>query len=591
MREQNGTLVTEFQLHTAVLALSALLAKFFLWPSLLKQKAALNGGVIREMRRQFDLHPDKYEKENAHLPLHDGQSLKARFRGQAMTISSPASGQLVVVNCPRPFDPREEAGSWFSLTNESGWRIFSLLLPSSFSRESALLLVDSLNSRFRTTRFKLELSGMPETQPGDSLKSGWWRAACLQLMAVVLVSCAFAAGGAKCQGGACAGIGGTPVMDLWLASGSTMPWLAYVIVMPVSLALGDDIFLRGLAGSAYCLMKRIPWAMIAGAVMAAVLGILHPRPHAIGTDSGFQIEFITSSVLHLLLALMMVNVFAQQKHKVYLGAWTAYALVLAVLPEVWFLPPLAACAVLSGPFLSDARTFGRLADPEGLKLGSPSLKWTRIKRGLVLGSIFWGDKILILFLFPEMATGGHNATQFLAATLPAIILCNWYFLRLAPGMSRMWTIAFRSMSESSVPVFQATRKILPMMFLGMCLELFIAVQVAWIFTLGIFAWQFPSEIDQYRMLIYSSGLSSLVFILACHLYLLNAEGPAIGFVIAQMAILGAFLFQDQIEPTFELFNIITFVAAALGVIWVLLPARRATSLPEYAAFWRSATDW
>lgn len=581
----------EFQLHTAVLALSALLARIFLWPRLLKKKAALNGGVIREMRRQFDLHPDKYEKKNAHLPLHDGQPLKVRYRGQAMTISSPASGQLVVANCPRPFDPREEAGSWFSLTNESGSRIFSLLLPSRFSRESALLLVDSLNSRFRTTRFKLELSGMPETLPGDSLKSGWWRAACLQLMAVVLVSFAFAAGGAKCQAGACAGIGGTPVIDLWLASGSTMPWLAYVIVMPVSLALGDDIFLRGLAGSAYCLMKRIPWAMIAGAVMAAVLGILLPRPHAIGTDSGFQIEFITSSVLHLLLALMMVNVFAQQKHKVYLGAWTAYALVLAVLPEVWFLPPLAACAVLSGPFLSDARTFGRHADSDALKFGSPSLKWTRIKRGLVLGSIFWGDKILILFLFPEMATGGHNATQFLAATLPAIILCNWYFLRLAPGMTRMWTIVFRAMSESSVPVFQATRKNLSVMFLGMCLELFIAVQVAWIFTLGIFSWQFPSELDQYRMLIYSSGLSSLVFILACHLYLLNAEGPAIGFVIAQIAILGAFVFQGQIEPTFELFNIIAFVGAGLGVIWMLLPARRATSLPEYAAFWRSAADW
>jgi len=583
--------VHEFQLHTAVLALSALLARIFLWPRLLKKKAALNGGVIREMRRQFDLHPDKYEKKNAHLPLHDGQPLKVRYRGQAMTISSPASGQLVVANCPRPFDPREEAGSWFSLTNESGSRIFSLLLPSRFSRESALLLVDSLNSRFRTTRFKLELSGMPETLPGDSLKSGWWRAACLQLMAVVLVSFAFAAGGAKCQAGACAGIGGTPVIDLWLASGSTMPWLAYVIVMPVSLALGDDIFLRGLAGSAYCLMKRIPWAMIAGAVMAAVLGILLPRPHAIGTDSGFQIEFITSSVLHLLLALMMVNVFAQQKHKVYLGAWTAYALVLAVLPEVWFLPPLAACAVLSGPFLSDARTFGRHADSDALKFGSPSLKWTRIKRGLVLGSIFWGDKILILFLFPEMATGGHNATQFLAATLPAIILCNWYFLRLAPGMTRMWTIVFRAMSESSVPVFQATRKNLSVMFLGMCLELFIAVQVAWIFTLGIFSWQFPSELDQYRMLIYSSGLSSLVFILACHLYLLNAEGPAIGFVIAQIAILGAFVFQGQIEPTFELFNIIAFVGAGLGVIWMLLPARRATSLPEYAAFWRSAADW
>lgn len=583
--------MSEFQLHTAVLAFSALLAKFFLWPSLLKQKAALNGGVIREMRRQFDLHPDKYEKKNAHLPLHDGQSLKARFRGQAMTITSPASGQLLVANCPRPFDPREEAGSWFSLTNESGWRIFSLLLPSSFSRESTLLLIDSLNSRFRTTRFKLELSGMPETLPGDPLKSGWWRAACLQLMAVVLVSCAFAAGGAKCQGGACAGIGGTPVMDLWLASGSTMPWLAYVIVMPVSLALGDDIFLRGLAGSAYFLMKKIPWAMIAGAVMAAVLGIFLPRPHAIGTDSGFQIEFITSSVLHLLLALMMVHVFAQQKHKVYLGAWTAYALVLAAMPEVWFLPPLAACAVLSGQFFSDARTFGRLADPDGLKLGAPSLKWTRIKRGLVLGSIFWGDKILILFLFPEMATGGHNATQFLAATLPAIILCNWYFLRLAPGMTRMWTIVFRAMSESSVPVFQATRKNLSVMFLGMCLELFIAVQVAWIFTLGIFSWQFPSEIDQYRMLIYSSGLSSLVFILACHLYLLNAEGPAVAFVIAQMAILGAFLFQGQIEPTFELFNIIAFVGAGLGVIWMLLPARRATSLPEYAAFWRAAADW
>jgi len=583
--------VSEFQLHTAVLAFSALLAKFFLWPSLLKQKAALNGGVIREMRRQFDLHPDKYEKKNAHLPLHDGQSLKARFRGQAMTITSPASGQLLVANCPRPFDPREEAGSWFSLTNESGWRIFSLLLPSSFSRESTLLLIDSLNSRFRTTRFKLELSGMPETLPGDPLKSGWWRAACLQLMAVVLVSCAFAAGGAKCQGGACAGIGGTPVMDLWLASGSTMPWLAYVIVMPVSLALGDDIFLRGLAGSAYCLMKKIPWAMIAGAVMAAVLGIFLPRPHAIGTDSGFQIEFITSSVLHLLLALMMVHVFAQQKHKFYIGAWAAYALVLAAMPEVWFLPPLAACAVLSGQFFSDARTFGRLADPEGLKLGSPSLKWTQIKRGLVLGSIFWGDKILILFLFPEMATGGHNATQFLAATLPAIILCNWYFLRLAPGMTRMWTIVFKAMSESSVPVFQATRKNLSVMFLGMCLELFIAVQVAWIFTLGLFAWQFPSEIDQYRMLIYSSGLSSLVFILACHLYQLNAEGPAVAFVIAQMAILGAFLFQDQIEPTFELFNIIAFVGAGIGVIWMLLPARRATSLPEYAAFWRAAADW
>lgn len=581
----------EFQIHTAALALSFMLAQFFLWPRLLKQKTELNDGVMREMRRQFDLHPDKYPKAKVHLPVHDGRLLKARFRGCPISCTSPAPGQLLVADCPRPFDSREEAGSWFSLTANTGRRIFSLLLPPGYSRESALLLVDSLNSRFRTNRFQLELSGMPGGPQGDSLQSGWWRAACHQLLAVVMVSLAFAVGGAKCQGGACGGIGGTPVMDLWLASGSTMPWMAYVIVMPVSIALGDDIFRRGLAGSASCLMKKIPRALAAGAGIAVILGTLIPRPYAIGGEYGFQIEFIASSSLHLLLALLMVHIFAQQKHKTYLWAWGAYSLVLALLPEVWFLPPLAASAVLAVPFLSDARKPAIQAIPEEHNSESLKLKWTRAKRGLVLGSIFWGDKILILLLFPEMATSGHNATQFLAATLPAIILCNWYFLRLAPGMTRMWTIVFESMSKSSVPVFQATRKILPVMFLGMCVELFIAIQAAWILTLAIFAWQFPSEIDQYRLLIYSSGLTSLVFILACHLYLLNAEGPAVRFLIAQMAILAAFLVQGQFELTFEMFNLMAVAAAAFGVLWLLLPARRATALPEYGAFWRSAAHW
>lgn len=588
MRDQNGTLVTEFQLHTAALAISAFLSLLFLRPRLLSQKSKVDAGVIREMRRQFDLHPGFYPKAKAHLPLHRGQPLKVKYRGRAVNVSVQETGQLVVAECEQPFDPREAAGTWLSLTNQLGRRIFSLLLPRGFSRESVLLLVDSLNSRFRTTRFQLELSGMPESPSSDSSSAGWWKLACFQLTAVLLVSIAFAAGGAKCQAGGCAGIGGTPVMDLWLASGATMPWLAYVIVMPVSLALGDDIFRCGLPGSAYFLMKRIPWGIAAGSVMAAILGISLPRPHAIGADSGFQIEFIASTGLHLLLALMLVHVFAQQKNQVYLGAWAAYALALAMLPDVWFLPPLAACSVLSVPFIYDAWTFGRTAVPEALNCSALPSMWARTKRGLVLGSIFWGDKILILFIFPEMATSGHNATQFLAATLPAIILCNWYFLRLAPGMTRMWSIVFGAMSESSIPVFRATKKTLPVMFLGMCMELMVAIQAAWLLTMGIFEWQFASELEQYRMLIYSSGLTSLVFILACHLYLLCAAGPAIKFIIGQMFIFGAFLAQDQMELTFELFNSIVFASAAFGLIWLLLSARRATSLPEYTSFWCSA---
>ena len=504
--------------------------------------------------------------------------------------------RLIPLKQSPPLSHRVLSGHWLSLVGEDGITIFSVCLPEAMNREAAFQFATCLNLSYDTKAFKIELSGMPQIKCKKITIPPWIKGLFLQLGGIAFVSVAFAYHGMECRGGQCPSVGGQSEMNLWFAIGATLPWLSYLACTPVAIALGHDIFRHGFSVTTKCLLNQIPMSGVSGLVATGLLGWI------VGGSLHWSNEFIASFIvgvgLHLLLALLMIFVFTLQRSGLYLLIWASYAAALIIFPRDWAAPPMAAIFILL-----IAMTKNYLASQKQLAFAVANSTWRASQkgrgsgfsgglfRGLILGTLLWGDKIVILARFPEMAIGGENAAQYFTATLPGLFLCNYFFLKSSPALSRAWTITNDCMFRSSIPVFNASKKILPLYLKRTLGELLLVFQVGCIVTSFIFFIMFPGEIAAYRAMMFSSATTSLAFVAAYGLVLFDADWSARAFGVLQIVAFSGFLIFDQQSISFETFNLVVLLMSATGSFWLACVGFRIASFPEYFSFWRKVASW
>jgi hypothetical protein len=111
-----------------------------------------------------------------------------------------------------------------------------------------------------------------------------------------------------------------------------------------------------------------------------------------------------------------------RRHSVlWLAGWGAYAVALLVMPQVWFLPPVAGLLVQVVYLISRVRVFD-------LRFFRPAHITADLAKGAVLGCLLWSDKYLYFLRFPH----SFNAVLLFGAMVPAIVAYNFYFAMLAP---------------------------------------------------------------------------------------------------------------------------------------------------------------
>ncbi len=508
--------------------------------------------------------------------------------------------RLIPLKQSLPLSHQVLSGHWLSLLGGDGIPIFSVCLPESMNREAAFQFATSLNLSFHTKAFKIELSGMPQIKCSKITMPPWIKGLVLQLGGIAFVSVAFAYHGVGCRGGQCPIVGGQSDMNLWFAIGATLPWLSYLACTPVAIALGHDIFRHGFSVTTKSLLKQIPISLVLGLLATGVLGWV------VGGSLHWSNEFIASFIvgvgLHLLLALLMIFVFTLQRSGLYLIIWASYAAAMIIFPRDWPAPPMAAILILLIAMTKNFLESRKLLSHAVANSTWRALQWGRRRgfsdgfsgglfRGLILGTLLWGDKIVILARFPEMAIGGENAAQYFMATLPGLFLCNYFFLKSSPALSRAWTITNDCMFRSSIPVFNASKKILPLYLKRILGELLLVLQGGCIVTNIIFLMMFPGEIAAYRAMMFSSATTSLAFVAAYGLVLFDADRSARAFGVLQIVAFACFLIFDQQSISFETFNLVVLLMSATGSVWLAWVGFRIASFPEYFSFWRKVAAW
>jgi len=494
-------------------------------------------------------------------------------------------------------NPQEICGSWVSLVKADGTRVFSFLLPKPLIRDDALDICERLNRDTASDAFVLEAFGAPEGARVNGLFPGWGHAIAGQVANLALVCMAYNIAAVQCGDAQCATGSGVPLSTLWILLGALFPFLSWLVVTPVSLAFGDDLYSGGPLLATRRLVMRIPGAILLGAMLATVVSMgLHP------VDSSLDFSVLAS--LHLFLGLVLVHSAAIAANRGNRGnlslvfAWSVYGLSLAVAPDLWLLPPLMAALL---PVARIAR--GMVGRQAG---GHTAIEHPRRGNGFqifcvgpllsatVTGILFWGDKVAMTHLFAEQGPAGPGGAVFIGAAIPVAVVCAWYFGRLGPSLSRLWNVTAEVMCEGSIPVFNASRMLMVPLLNLVIWELVLVLQFGWLAGIGFFMVAYPGDLQQYQAMIHASGFCAVSFVLGVWLMAMKSWHPVVSAITILAGSVAAgiwFARRHHIEITFESFNLILLVSA--GIVAPLLAsfARRVGSLPQYPVFWRRVASW
>ena len=238
-------------------------------------------------------------------------------------------------------------------------------------------------------------------------------------------------------------IGGVGLSALVLAASLTVPWLSQAVCMPLYRGVGalsdgkdvDALRARFLA----------VWPLLALRALPVVAVFAVPVQLVMGWSLTALGAYLAMCVLQLLFAqsLVLSNMLGHRWS--WAAAWTAYALVLLLVPQLWALPPLVGLITQLVPMRRQLRHLGTRVVLDRRDVAGD------LRRGLLMGAVLWADK-LVFFL----AAGDRFAvdTVFLAL-LPAVLAYNVYFVVLAP----VFDASVRSLRTAmeDAPLAQLTR--------------------------------------------------------------------------------------------------------------------------------------
>lgn len=253
----------------------------------------------------------------------------------------------------------------------------------------------------------------------------------LQLSPVLLLSAIFPAAAGRIGASQ---VGGVSLTTLLLASSLAAPWLSMAVCLPLYRALADlvpgDL---GAARSRFCDVWPSAFLHTAPVLLAFAL----PVALLLRWPLQAMATYVLLGVLHAAFAQSLVLANVARDRVLWASAWVAYAAALFLVPQAWFLPPVAGLLTQLVPLRHDLR---RVLRPVRLPHGGVARD---VARGLLAGGVLWSH---LVFLF--LRTRGEFAvgTVFLAI-LPSVLAYNYYFVRLAPDFDDA-VLDFRTAMEN-----------------------------------------------------------------------------------------------------------------------------------------------
>jgi hypothetical protein len=393
-----------------------------------------------------------------------------------------------------------------------------------------------------------------------------------QLSPVILLSVAYPLAAGRLSS---FDIGGLPFPKLILATSITAPWLSQIVCMPMFSALSPHVAEDDPDRLCARVFEAWPWTFAAAVPVLAVLAT------PVWLTEHWQLSavlvYATLCLLNVAFAQSLVYSVIRRHSLLWLGGWAAYAVTLLVLPQMWFLPPLAGFSVQVLYMVSRIRR-------SELRFFKPAHISADLAKGAVLGCLLWSDKYLYFLRFPH----SFNAALLFGAMVPAIVAYNFYFALLAPRTDGLVSSVRQAMDVASIYRLRqechtlsshirgsASRVSLLCALLSlMAMTILIAVApeerlaagcemlACWCFVMGSVVCYKLAYIGQTRL---AYGYGALHLFLAGTAFAISPSGP---YVYLTLAVIELFLIPQ-----------------------ILRSCMRDWDQPEFMLFWRHALRW
>ena len=370
-------------------------------------------------------------------------------------------------------------------------------------------------------------------------------------------------------------IGGLAFPKLILATSVTAPWLGQIVCMPIFSALSPHAAEGDSRQLCVRALEAWPWTFAAALPVLAVLAV----PVWLTERWRLSAAFVYAALCLLNAAFAQSLVYSViRRHSVlWLAGWAAYAVALLVMPQMWFLPPVAGLLVQL-VYLASRTRFSEL------HFFKPAHISADLAKGAVLGCLLWSDKYLYFLRFPSR----FNAALLFGAMVPAIVAYNFYFAMLAPRTDGLVKSVRRAMDVASISRLRRECDTLSSHIRGsasqvglLCalislMALSIVVVVApydrlaagceilacWCFVMGSVACYKLAYIGQTRL---AYGYGALHLFLASAAFAISPSGPYAYLTLAAIEL--------------------------LLVPHILRSCMRDWDQPEFMLFWRHALRW
>ncbi len=371
-------------------------------------------------------------------------------------------------------------------------------------------------------------------------------------------------------------VGGVQLTTLLLAASVTVPWLTQSVCLPLYRAVAPQMA----AGDTGAIRGRL--CEVWPSTFLRCLPVVAAFTLAIELSTGWSLRsigvYVGLCVLYVAFSQSLVLSILDRRRALWAAGWAAFAACLLAAPALWFLPPVAGVTTQLLPL---RHHLARMVRPVSLERADVAAD---LLRGLLLGAVLWADKLLLF-----VRSGPHFAvTTVFVALLPAILVYNYYFVRLAPRFDAM-VLALRSSMESEPYGELAARSQELSSYVERSLGLAACAGAA--LVLAITA---ASELADYRSvpLVAAVAIASWMFMmvtLSCYkLDYIGRTRLAQGYGAVHLAICLVAFSVLAVGP-----GLYAFLAVAEGAL--LLGALRSATehwqSSEYNLFWRHATAW
>jgi hypothetical protein len=362
-----------------------------------------------------------------------------------------------------------------------------------------------------------------------------------------------------------------PTVALILAGSLATPWLSQVVCMPLFTALSSLPAQDQLTSS---WLSRWPFVAVASMPVAGIFGA--GIGLALGWNGAAIGALILLCVLNSLFSQSLVVGILQRNYLPWAAAWFGFALMVALFPTFWFLPPIA------GLLTQLVYLVGK--HPPLLRLCATHRMLSQFAKGTLIGAVLWSDKLFFFLRSPQ----DFQARYVFLAVLPAIVAYGYYFVRLAPSLDEI-VADMRATMERDVLAHSAPRlrqlaerveeSIVKVACVGAMLCLLAVVIVILI-------------APPVSMLFAAMAVASTSFlIITVLLYKLDYVGRTdlvYGFAGIHLAVVAAVILIGPPGP--ETYMVLAGLSAVVAII-ATRSVLTVWRLPEYSLFWRHAAEW